>query len=189
MEMWEQQGAEGWGPETVHRYSDRVEQRVHLEQIATDNQLAAAFIEAAGNAGYPRIDLGRQDVDEGAGWFAVSMNGHRRESSSEAYLRGAPANLEVLTDTVATKLPADRGRVFGVQTSRGFVRANREVIVSCGAIDTPKLLMLSGIGPASHLREFGVTVVADRQGVGENLRDHPEGIIVWESTARSRPTS
>ncbi|SFF13528.1 GMC oxidoreductase [Streptomyces mirabilis] len=69
------------------------------------------------------------------------------------------------------------------------VRARREVIVSCGSIDTPKLLMLSGIGPAAHLREVGVEVVVDSAGVGKNLQDHPEGVIMWEAKQPMPTTS
>ncbi len=69
------------------------------------------------------------------------------------------------------------------------VRARREVIVSCGSIGSPKLLMLSGIGPAGHLREIGVEVVVDSAGVGENLQDHPEGVIMWEAQQPMTTTS
>lgn len=67
------------------------------------------------------------------------------------------------------------------------VRARREVIVSCGSVDSPKLLMLSGVVPAGQLREVGVDVVVDSPGVGENLQDHAEGVIVWEARQRSVP--
>ena len=97
-------------------------------------------------------------------------------------------NLSILTDHWVTRILFDENnRALGVEyLDNAFDRtatlmANREVIVSAGAIDTPKLLMLSGIGPAEHLQETGVDVRIDAPGVGSNLQDHPEAVISWES--------
>ena len=100
-------------------------------------------------------------------------------------LDGLPLNLTILTETSISKVLLDAdGDAIGAETSQGTIYAGREVIVCCGAFDTPKLLLLSGIGPEEHLRKVGVEPLVDLAGVGENLLDHPEGIVMWES---SRP--
>jgi choline oxidase len=138
-------------------------------------------------------------VVRGANWFQINSDENNiRQSSSVAYLHpviGKRPNLEVRTGVRAKKLVLDGRRCVGAEyldpdlIHTRTVRARREVIVSCGAIDTPKLLMLSGIGPAEHLREVGVEVVVDSAGVGENLQDHPEGVIMWEAKQPMTTTS
>src|SRR5258708_23793666 len=101
---------------------------------------------------------------------------------------GKGANLEGRTDAWAARVLFDENRratgveyQAGIGPGRVVVAARREVILSSGAIDTPKLLMLSGIGPAAQLREFGVDVLVDSPGVGENLDDHVEGLVMWDA--------
>ena len=113
-------------------------------------------------------------------------------SSSHAYLHpilGSRPNLTLRTNVWASRIVLDdQRRATGVEyltpdlLTHAVASARREVIVSAGAIDTPKLLMLSGIGPGAHLQEFGIDVVADSPGVGANLDDHVEGIVQWEAS-------
>jgi len=181
---WEASGAAGWGPEGTRRYYDRVVERTGLEYPSRDNDAAAAFIEAGKQAGYAEREWDADATREGVGWVTLNSRGLRRRSSSVSYLHSPPdlpSNLTVMPDTRASRLTFDeRGDVSGVQTDRGALNARREVIVSGGVFDSPKLLMLSGIGPAEHLRELGIEVRADLP-VGEHLLDHPEGLTVYET--------
>jgi choline dehydrogenase len=185
LRTWEHLGASGWGPEGTRPYFDRVFRRVHTETAPPANACAAAFVEAARQAGFPLVPFDGGDCHEGVGWFRLNKRGPVRESSSVAYLHpiaGRAPNLTVRTGTSARHLlHDDHGDARGVETEGGTVLARREVIVCCGAFDSPRLLLLSGIGPAAHLREVGVPVRVDLPGVGENLLDHPEGIVLWES--------
>ena len=153
------------------------------------NPLFDAFIEAGRQAGYPQTDdlNGRQQ--EGFGRMDMTIRDGRRWSTAMAYLRPAMRrpNLTVLTRALATSIMVERGRAVGVRyslkggaTAEG--RAEREVILSGGAINSPQLLMLSGIGPADHLREAGVAPVHDLPGVGQDLQDHIEMYVQYEST-------
>ena len=94
-----------------------------------------------------------------------------------------PANLDLRTNTAAHRIILGSDRVAtGVETIHGLFRARREVVLCCGAIDTPKLLLVSGIGPADELRELGITVSHNLPGVGKHLVDHPESVVNWEAT-------
>lgn len=135
-----------------------------------------------------------ETVLNGAGWFQINADEDgTRMSTSHAYLHpilGSRPNLEVRTGCFVSEVVFEGTAAVGVRYQRpdltGYdvVSATREVIVTAGAIDTPKLLMLSGIGPAEHLREMGIEVRVDAPGVGANLDDHVEGLVFWES---SRP--
>jgi choline oxidase len=182
---WEASGAVGWGPDGTRRYFDRVLERTGLEYPSPDNDAAAAFIEAGKQAGYDERKMEADASREGVGWVSLNARNGMRRSSSVAYLHplsGRQSNLTVLTDTQALRLIFDeQGNTCGVETSNGPLHARREVILSCGAFDTPKLLMLSGIGPGQHLRELGIPVRADLP-VGERLLDHPEAGVIYETT-------
>jgi choline oxidase len=139
-------------------------------------------------------------VTNGAGWFQINSGpDNTRMSSSHAYLHPILAtrrNLEVRTNCWAKKVVLDGDRrATGVEyltpdiLTHDTARARREVILSAGAIDTPKLLMLSGIGPAEHLSEFGIDVTVDSPGVGSNLDDHVEGIVQWDARREMVRTS
>lgn len=188
MRAWEALGATGWGVEGTRPAWERLLARVHVETAPPVNACAAAFVAAGQEAGFPLVDMNGGDFAEGVGWLQLNVEGDVRQSSSVAYLHplsGLPANLTVLTDTRADRLLLDGGgNAIGADTERGRLLARREVIVSCGVFGSPALLMRSGIGPADHLRTFGITVLADLPGVGEHLLDHPEAYVVWEA---SRP--
>jgi choline dehydrogenase-like flavoprotein len=144
----------------------------------------------------PTVAFNRgETVRTGAGWFQINAaEDGTRMSSSHAYLHpilGTRKNLEVRTNSWVAEILFDESlNATGVRyqrpdlTGHDVVSARREVVVTAGAIDTPKLLMLSGIGPAEHLREFGIDVLVDSPGVGSNLDDHVEGLVFWEA---SRP--
>lgn len=186
MEIWEAAGARGWGPTAVRPFFGKVRQQLSFETAATNNALALAVIEAAQQAGLPQVHFNRDgELRRGVGWFDLNKRGGRRDSSSVAYLhplRQWGEQLTLFTGAHITRILVERGRAVGVQTGDGPVFAAGEVIVCCGAFDTPKLLLLSGIGPADHLREHGIDVVHDLPGVGENLLDHPEAVVNWETT-------
>ena len=163
---------------------------VPVTTVGDPHPAAHAFAGALATAGFPRTsDLsGRQP--EGVTWADLAMADGERVSAADAYLRpalGRP-NLTVLTGCLVTRLHVAHGRCGGAWYVRdgvqGAVRAAAEVIVSAGAIGSPQLLMLSGIGPAAHLRDMGIEPVADLPGVGANLQDHP---IILASYASSSP--
>ncbi|MBA2443541.1 MAG: GMC family oxidoreductase N-terminal domain-containing protein [Rubrobacter sp.] len=186
LRRWEEAGAAGWGPEGLGSYFEKVSRKVNMESSGAGNATVRAFIEAGKEAGFPEISFA-EGVREGTGLFQLNKKGGLRQSSSVAYLHplsGMPENLTVLTGARARRLLFEGGRAVGVETSRGTVRAGEEVVLCCGAFDSPKLLLLSGVGPAEQLQGLGLPVVADLPGVGENLLDHPEGVVMWES---SRP--
>lgn len=188
LRIWEDAGATGWGPEGARPHFERLFDRVNVETILPGNTCTESFVQAARQAGFPPLRFNDEEVREGVGWLQLNARGAIRQSSSVAYLHPIgelPPNLTVMTDTKVWRvLIDDHGDAVGAETDRGSIYARNEVIVCCGAFDTPKLLMLSGIGPEDHLREIGVPVQADVPGVGEHLLDHPEGVVMWES---SRP--
>ncbi|MGA8715223.1 MAG: choline dehydrogenase, partial [Roseiarcus sp.] len=192
-ERWEDEGAKGWGYASVLPYFRRAESfrgpvdayRGHDGPIATSrgpkaNPLYDAFIEAGRQAGYPLSADLNGEQQEGFGRFDMTVKDGVRWSTANAYLRPAMnrPNLAVVTHALATRIAFEGRRAAGVHYRRGgrdeFIRARREVILSGGAINSPQLLKLSGVGPAAELRSFGIDVIADRPGVGENLQDHLE---------------
>jgi len=181
LDAWAAAGANGWDARSVRPYFERMLATVHLEPGATTNPFSQDFIRAALEAGHPRADFAAP-FDEGVGWFQLNKRGTRRGSASVAYLHPArerPPNLHLVTNMAVRRIVFEGSRAVGVETPTVTLRAAREVILSCGAFDSPKLLMLSGVGPADALREHGIDVVADRPGVGQNLLDHPEGVLTW----------
>lgn len=182
-ERWQRAGAAGWGPSEVAPYFERVRERVHLEPSDSGNALVAAFLDAAAVAGLPRLDF-RGPFVQGAGRFLLNKRGALRQSSSVAYLHplGAlPAGLQVVTGVRVRRLLFEGARALGVETSAGRFLARREVVLCAGAFGSPQLLLLSGVGPAEQLRALGIPVVHELPGVGENLQDHPEGVVTWQS--------
>jgi choline oxidase len=131
------------------------------------------------------VPFDRGDTREGVGWFQLNKRGPLRQSSSVAYLHplaGLPGNLSIRTGARALRIRLnDAAEAIGVDTPAGLVEARHEVIVCCGTFDSPRLLLLSGIGPADQLRALGIPVRVELPGVGEHLLDHPEGIVMWES--------
>jgi choline dehydrogenase len=144
------------------------------------NPLFQAWVAAGGEAGYPPSDDTNGAQQEGIGRMDMTVGDGRRCSAARAYLHPARRrpNLEVITKSLVSRILTEGGRAVGVEITRdGKVeerRAAREVILSGGAINSPQLLMLSGIGPGDHLAANGIQVVRDLPGVGANLQDHLE---------------
>ncbi len=204
-DYWASQGNSGWSYAEVLPYFKKLE---HYERGASDyhgvdgplnvadrrytNPLTNAFVEAAVAAGYARNDDFNGAAQEGVGLFQVTQKDGRRHSAADAYLTPARhrRNLTTATDARATRLLLEGNQVVGVTyLQRGRLRearARREVLLCGGAIHSPQLLMLSGIGPAEHLRAMGIPVVSDLPGVGANLQDHVATGVICSC---SRPIS
>jgi choline dehydrogenase len=151
--------------------------------------LADAFVRGCAELGIRRTDDFNADGGDGAGYLHVTQR-HGRRTSSARYLSeppgaGAPT---ALLRTAARRIVFARGRATGVETDGPVLHAAREVILSAGAVRSPQLLMLSGVGPGDALRDLGIPVVADRPCVGENLQDHVRVPVAYEYAAR-RPTA
>jgi choline dehydrogenase len=205
LDAWAAAGCTGWSAAETFPLYQRLETNdapgdhhgrsgpVKIRTIKADDPCGSALLEACAQASIPTVSFNTgTTVVRGAGWFQINSDqDNLRQSSSVAYLHpvmGRRPNLEVRTGLRAKRLVIDENRrCTGVEyldpdlVHTRTVGARRETVVSCGSIDTPKLLMLSGIGPAGHLREVGVDVVLDAPGVGENLQDHPEGVIMWNA--------
>ena len=185
LERWRSSGADGWGPAETAGAWGRVLAAVAVSASTTPNPLAAAAVEAGRQLGLPLIDAWGPAVPRGIGWLPLNVRDGVRQSSSVAYLHplaGVPANLTILTGMPAKCVEIDpHGRAVAVCTEVGPILANREVVLCAGAFETPKLLMLSGVGPARQLRDHGISPLVDLPGVGEHLIDHPESLITWEA--------
>ncbi|TWP38622.1 GMC family oxidoreductase [Leekyejoonella antrihumi] len=194
-------GAQGWAYEDVLPYFIKAEHNSRLsgpyhgtqgplrvEDRRTTHPLSHAWVESAVESGMRRTDDFNGAEQEGAGQYQVTCHKGRRCSTEKAYLQPARgrANLTVITDALATRIVMAGGRAVGVayrhQGEDHTAYAEAEVLLCGGAINSPQLLMLSGIGPGAHLRETGVDVVADLAGVGQNLQDHPLVPLIWKTT-------
>jgi choline dehydrogenase len=159
---------------------------VRVSDIASRHELIDAFIEGAQQVGVPRNDDFNGESQEGAGYYQLTTARGLRCSAATAYLKPARRrrNLTVLCEARATRLVIRNGRAVGVE----YLRAGRrlqamcdgEVMLCAGAVQSPQLLQLSGIGPASLLRKHGITVLLDAPGVGENLQDHLQVRLGYE---------
>ena len=164
---------------------------VRIRSVPPRDPCGVALLAACEQVGIPTVEFNSgRTVTRGANWFQINAHENgTRASASASYLHPVldRSNLSVRTGVRARRLTFDGRRCTGVEyltpdlVRSATVNARREVVVSCGAIDTPKLLLLSGIGPAEHLRSVGVDVVLDAPGVGGNLQDHPEGIVGWDA--------
>lgn len=193
---WEEQGAQGWGYADVLPYFQRMENwhdgghggdpawrgtsgPLHVTRGKRDNPLTQAFVDAGRQAGFQVTGDYNGEQQEGFGPFDMTVWNGQRWSAANAYLKPAlkRGNLEMIR-CFARKVEITDGRATGVEIERGgkveVVKAKHEVIIAASSINSPKILMLSGIGPAEHLAEHGIDVIADRPGVGQNLQDHLE---------------
>lgn len=183
-DTWVQLGAQGWDNASNQPAFANIETQLHIESSPPGNRLSRAFIDACLETGLPEVNF-RERITAGSGWFPLNVKGFLRQSSSIGYLHplaGLPANLEVRTETLVTKLLVESGRVVGAETENGEIRASAEVILCAGSINTPQLMILSGLGPGAQLQRLGVPVIADLPGVGENLLDHVAANIACELT-------
>lgn len=187
-DRWAQAGARGWSYEEVAPAFRRMETWLGPPseargkdgpiRVTEPRRMAPApraFVESAIAVGLPRFrDVNSGDPIEGVGPVQLNVDGRFRSSSARVYLRPAARrpNLEIRTGIHAHRLIFDGRRAVGVATDRGEFRARRCVVLSAGAIETPKLLMLSGIGDGDALRSLGIETVAHSPDVGRNLQDH-----------------
>ena len=205
---WRDSGADGWGYADVVPYFKRMEHwhdcghggdpawrgtdgPLHVSRGRRDNPLTRAFVEAGQQAGYPVTGDYNGYQQEGFGPFEMTVWKGRRWSAANAYLRPALRRPNCnLVRALARRVVIENGRATGVEVERGgkieVIGADAEVILAASSLNSPKLLMLSGIGPGAHLAEHGIEVVADRPGVGQNLQDHLE---LYIQMAASQPVS
>jgi choline dehydrogenase len=204
--LWEAQGARGWGWEHVLPYFLRSEDNSRgrsafhgaggpmrvSEQRSPRAEVDRRLLAASEAAGIPRVADYNGPEQDGASMFQVTQRNGRRWSAADAFLHPAARrpNLELRTGVHVLRVELDGGRAVGVRVAdrRGrehTVRAEREVILSAGALQSPQLLLLSGSGPADELREVGVEVRHDLPGVGRNLQDHPFVTSIWEVSDRN----
>ena len=205
---WRETGADGWGYTDVLPYFKRMENwhdgghggdpdwrgkdgPLHVSRGTMQNPLVRAFIEAGVQAGYQRTTDYNGHQQEGFGPFDMTVWQGRRWSAANAYLKPAlqRENCDLVRGLVQ-KVVMEEGRAVGVKAivkgQRQVIRARAEVILAASSINSPKILMLSGIGAGAHLAEHGIDVVADRPGVGANLQDHLE---LYIQMAASQPVS
>jgi choline dehydrogenase len=201
-DAWEAQGAPGWGFRDVLPYFIKSEDNargasefhgaggpLRVSEQRSPRPMNQRFLEASAAAGIPRIADYNGPEQDGASMFQVTQSGGRRFRAADAFLRPVlkRPNLEVRTNATVLGLELEGERVVGVRLRKGrsgeeVARAGREVLLSAGAINSPQLLLLSGIGPADELRAAGVQVRHDLPGVGRNLQDHPFVTMIWEVT-------
>ncbi|WP_299738539.1 choline dehydrogenase [uncultured Roseobacter sp.] len=203
---WAEQGADGWAYADVLPYYKRMESwhdgghggdpawrgtdgPLHVSRGPRKNPLYQAFVNAGRQAGYEATDDYNGEKQEGFGPMEQTVWEGRRWSAANAYLRPAlkRENCELING-LAQRIVIEEGRATGVEIRRGgrveIVTARREVVLAASSINSPKLLMLSGIGPAAHLAEHGIAIAANRPGVGQNLQDHLE---LYLQMAASQP--
>ncbi|TDL87749.1 choline dehydrogenase [Meridianimarinicoccus aquatilis] len=207
-DTWADMGAAGWAYADVLPYFKRMESwhdgghggdpawrgtdgPLHVTRGRRNNPLFDAFVQAGKQAGYEVTGDYNGEKQEGFGPMEQTVWKGRRWSAANAYLKPAlkRPNCDIVRGLVERVVIED-GRANGVQVKRGgesqVLRARREVILSAGSINSPKLLMLSGIGPGAHLAQHGIPVIADRAGVGANLQDHLE---LYIQMAASQPVT
>jgi choline dehydrogenase len=204
-DTWAELGNEGWGYDDVlpyfrrgeHADSPRLEADYHgqdgelnVTDVRSPRPVSGAFVESAAEAGYARNDDFNGASQAGVGHYHVTHERGKRHSAAEAYLKPVldRPNLTAHTGAHVTRIRFDEGdrpRATGVEYERDGRRlvadAAEEVVVSAGAVDSPQLLMLSGVGPADHLTDTGIEVVHDLPGVGRNLQDHLFSFAIFEA--------
>ena len=175
-----------WGPSATEPARRRLAERLRFTVLQVDGAAQCALFGSCRAAGFPVIDF-TQPFGEGVGRVRFNQLGFVRQSASVTYLHpmaALPETLAVHTETLVERLVIEpEGRVSGVVVAGGrMFHARREVILSGGVFGSPKVLMLSGIGPAKHLRALGIPVVHDLPGVGAHLLDHPDCSLNWSAT-------
>ena len=188
---WAAAGADGWGWETVRKTYEAMETRVspsgnregngplHVQDVSDQIHTANRhFFAAAKELGLPQTDNINGDQNEGATAYRINTSGGRRMHSARAFLKPAlqRANVTLMTETLVERIVFEGKRAVAVEVSKGgqkqTIRARREIILSAGAVTSPRLLQLSGIGPAELLRAHGLMPLLDAPHVGGNLQDH-----------------
>lgn len=199
-EGWRNAGCEGWGYADVLPYFKRLENYdggasdfrgdsgpMHIHRPKPGNPMATAFVDAGVEAGYPRTDDICGYCQEGFGVLDQSIHNGERWSAARAYLNPARSrsNLRIETDALVQQIVVKEKVATGIRykNRRGELvtaSAGKEVILSAGAVGTPQILMLSGIGPKTHLQAIGISLVEDLPGVGQNLNEHPDFVLKYQ---------
>ena len=197
---WRQLGNEGWSYDDVLPYFKKAENNerwsddfhgkggpLNVAEQVDPNKLNEAFLHAAGQAGYQRIDDFNGANQEGVGYYQVTQKERQRWSAASAYLRPAVErnrnNVHVISNALVERIILDRDRAMGVRYKQKdgrdeVARCSREIILAGGAVNSPQLLMVSGIGPADHLKSVGIRPLHDLPGVGGNLQDHLDAALL-----------
>ncbi len=183
-DSWSAQGATGWGFDDVLPWFERAERAQSIEHLRDPNPLTDAFVAAAQQVGIRAVDINGERV-EGVSTSPVTQRHGRRWSAADAYLRPARSrrNLTVRTHVHVRRVLLEGRRAVGVQTlnadgSTRTIRATREVVLAAGALNSPQLLQLSGIGDPAHLAAAEVPLVHELPHVGHHLRDHLVSLVV-----------
>ncbi|MGH2481307.1 MAG: GMC family oxidoreductase, partial [Ktedonobacteraceae bacterium] len=198
---WRSLGNEGCGYSDVLPYFKKSENEergaseyhgtggpLNVTDHRTLNPLSHAFVEAGVEAGLSRTQDFNGAEQDGVGFYQVTQREGMRHSAAVGYVHPilSRPNFTLQTNALVTNVLFEGTRAVGVayvqDGEKRQVKANREVILSGGAINSPQLLMLSGVGPKEHLKELGISVVADVPGVGQNLQDHPAIVVLYSST-------
>ena len=194
---WRQKGCAGWGNEDVLPYfrkaedNDTFANRYHakggllgVSKPRSPLPICEAFFAAAAQIGIPRNSDMTGECQDGVGYYQLTQKNYRRSSTAVAYLRPARSrtNLTVRTDAQVLRIVLEKGRAIGVELAVEGIVLGEEIILSSGAIGSPRLLQLSGIGPADHLRSVGIQVALDQPGVGSDLQDHLDLFVIAECT-------
>ena len=199
---WRQLGCEGWGWDDVRPYFLRAENQergagehhaaggpLNVSDVTQTHEVSDAVVEACVEAGIPRTDDVNGADQEGVTYYQLTVKNGQRCSAAVAYLHPVMgrANLRVETKALTTKVIFEGKKAVGVEFiqdgQRRIARANREVILSGGAVNSPQLLQLSGVGPGAPLADKGIEVVSDLPGVGDNLQDHYVMTMTWRLKA------
>jgi choline dehydrogenase len=200
-DQWRQMGLTGWGYADVLPYFKRAETLqgggdayhggdgpLYVSKASSKNTIYSSFIEAGVEAGYHRTADFNGFQQDGFGPYQLTIKNGQRWSASAAYLRpilGQRPNLTLEIDARTTRILIENGRAVGVEFSQGGVlrqvHADAEVLLSAGAVQSPHILQLSGVGDPDRLAEAGVAVIHALKGVGENLQDHLDIILSWET--------
>ncbi len=198
-DQWRQMGLAGWGYADVLPYFKRSESLegggdewhggegpLHVSKASSPNPIYSAAIEAGRQAGHPVTKDFNGFQQEGWGPYQMTIKDGRRWSAAKAYLYPAlnRPNLTCITGARTTRIVVEKGRAIGVEYAvkggeRTIAHADAEVLLSAGAVQSPHILHLSGIGPADELGRHGVKVVHELKGVGENLQDHLDVTLSW----------
>ena len=199
-DRWAAEGNAGWGFDDLLPYFKKSEHNergadahhgtggpLNVMDLCSPNRFGPVFIEAAAQAGYPRNADFNGPAQEGVGMYQVTHKGGERCSVAKAYLTPnlGRKNLTVMTGAHTTRILLEGRRAVGAEVLIGGalqqLRAKREVLLCAGALQSPQLLMLSGIGPGAALQRLGIAVVHDLTGVGANLHDHPDVVQVVDT--------
>jgi len=200
---WAKDGATGWSYADVLPLFRKSENNsrgaddyhgdggpLYVQDLRSPNEMSLKLVEAITATGVEANDDFNGAEQPGTGLYQVTQRWGMRWTTADGYIKPARkrSNFSVLTNTLVLRVRIENGAAVGVEAERdgqtGFIRATREVILSAGAINTPQLLMLSGIGPADHLAEHGIPAIVDNPNVGDHYMDHPMVLINMETTAK-----